>query len=498
MEKTAFLKKNYHIIILALFLSIQLVILSNITFYGDDYYYMTFTGDGIKNFFDLNVTHYKEVNGRSIVHLLCELLLADRTLILFRVFCLAVCGSTVFLTSYIACGYDVKSKYFPSVLCISCVLFSVINIGTANQSIYWVTGALNYFFPVPLTLFYFCIYGKLKKGQPLPKWTPVVAFFASALIEQLAFASLIITGLIIYTTVSNRKKADISTILTAIASIVGFSLLFFAPGNSVRQTFYSEFYSMPLYKRIISNIKPLFSLIFSKAGGADVITVYLASCAVISFLRKKKIHLAVAFFNLCAALLVAVHAHITNNSVLAVLAAVLTVISFLFNILILILTLDKRDPSRLYFTIVALILQAAMLVSPVYGPRTLLCSEIMLFVPTAKNFIEIRKCASSISAVLKRETLISAISSAVAVAAVVLLTVPTAVGYIKNNNIQKYNMQNVAQCLENSETDLTIYYLPERNFKYTMPYDSTYHEYWFCEAFGIGHDVNITYAEYKK
>ena len=54
-------------------------------------------------------------------------------------------------------------------------------------------------------------------------------------------------------------------------------------------------------------------------------------------------------------------------------------------------------------------------------------------------------------------------------------------------------MEYVSQALEKSAHKVVIVYLPDDDCRYTMPYDSTYHEYWFKIAFGLPEDTVITY-----
>lgn len=486
------LKKRYHYIIFAAFLGMELAILSQITFYGDDYYYMTFFDGGLKNFIALNVTHYTEVNGRALVHLIAELLLADRSLWLYRIATVAVIGCTAYLASFIASGCRRDEKIFSPALCTLCVLFCLINVGMASQTLYWATGAVNYLYPIPVTLWYYTVYKKFTVTKTLPKWTPAVAFFASALIEQCAFASLIITGLIIYTYVSNKKKADVRLILTAALSVVGFCFLYFAPGNAVRQTFYPEFYSPPLYKRIIQNVRPLASLVISAKGAAGALCAYAISCGAAALARKSKLHVLVAALNFSAALALLLRIAIPNVFSVGFVAAALTVSALVLNVIFAFARFLGGDADELFFSLVPAVLQAAMLISPIYGPRTVLCSVVLIFVPTARNIVETLSRGFEIMRRGARVTVAVLLAAAV-IAIFAVGKIPMLAGYARNNIIQKYNMEHVAQALEKSANKIVIAYLPDEDCRYTMPYDSAYHEYWFKVAFGLPEDTVITY-----
>ena len=131
-------------------------------------------------------------------------------------------------------------------------------------------------------------------------------------------------------------------------------------------------------------------------------------------------------------------------------------------------------------------------VSPIYGPRTVLSSVVLIFVPTARNVVE---TVSRRFEVMRRGTRI-AVAVLLAAAGIALFAVgkvPMLAGYARNNVIQKYNMEYVAQALEKSAKKVVILYLPDDDCRYTMPYDSTYHEYWFKVAFGLPVETEIVY-----
>lgn len=147
------LKNKYHIIVFAVFALFQLATLQNVFMFGDDYYYATFLNDDLSHFLSENLLHYRETNGRAIVHLFAELFLSEASLVIWKIVCALVICAIVFLVSKLATKNDFKRS-----LTISCALFALMDIGMANQTLYWLTGSLNYVFPVPIMLLYFYIY----------------------------------------------------------------------------------------------------------------------------------------------------------------------------------------------------------------------------------------------------------------------------------------------------------------------------------------------------
>jgi hypothetical protein len=47
----------------------------NVCYFGDDYYYLTYTNGTLSDFFNYHINHYLGINGRFIVHILATLFL---------------------------------------------------------------------------------------------------------------------------------------------------------------------------------------------------------------------------------------------------------------------------------------------------------------------------------------------------------------------------------------------------------------------------------------
>ncbi|MBQ0125258.1 MAG: hypothetical protein KBS59_02920 [Clostridiales bacterium] len=486
MKKAAkFILENCHFIVFAAFLCMQFSVLLHIVPFGDDYYYMTFLRGGIGNFINLNVTHYLEVNGRAIVHLIDEIILADASLWCFRALETAVLAATVYLFALVISRGDAKSREFKISLCAACVLISVLDVQMMNETVYWATGAMNYVLPIPVMLLYYRVYQKISRGERLPRPSFLLAFLSCAMIEQCAFASLMITALIVYTFVLNKKKPDARLILCVLFSILGFAFLFLARGNSVRKTYYPEFFEMNLYERIKFNVKPLLSLIFAKNGAANVISLYLFITGLRRVLAGKKQIIFGALEGMAAVLVFA--RMMSDNSLLKYVSVIAALVAIFAEAAAAFAdTLKTKDPEMFFFLSMALVLQGAMLLSPIYGGRTMLASVIFLGLATAKN----------LTLIFDKIRLVFDVQSlcVLCIVAVFFGTFPIANGYANNYVIHKYNMQNIEQYKENPASELTIEYLPDGACKYVMPYDSAYHEYWFKIAYGIDESTKITYT----
>ena len=260
----AFVGEYYHYLILALLLVLQIAIAFNVDLYGDDFYYANFTKEGIGYFIDENVFHYNMTNGRCWDHLLDELLLFNGSIVLWRIFQPIAVILTVFYGAKLV-SLDDREKFRISLVMFS-LAFTFIDILNANQSVYWATGSLNYFLPAFLLI---CLAYQLvkayKKGK-LPVYTVILAVFACSSTEQCAFASIIFVFAYFLFNIRKNKSLKAMDFVMLILSLAAMLTLFLAPGNGVREGYYPEFYSQPLFTRILHNIRPLLSLIFDKSG----------------------------------------------------------------------------------------------------------------------------------------------------------------------------------------------------------------------------------------
>ena len=488
-----FFKKRYHLVFFGAFLALWAATLAGVSQFGDDYYYMTFFSGGFKRFIELNASHYAQVNGRALVHLVDEILLADRGLWLWRIAELCVIGSTVWLSARAAAGGR-KDGGFPAALVIFCALFSLIGVKVHAQTYLWATGAMNYALPVPVMLSYFLTYKNFTRTKKLPRAAFVLAFVSCALIEQCAFASLIVTALILCEYLSEKKKFDAPLFLCLIFSVAGMAFLFLAPGNFVRKTYYPEFYETPLFLRVLSNVKPILRLILSSAG--DVIAVYLLSGGVRRLVLKER---ARAFSTVCfaAALCVLLHVHVGETPVITHLAVILSFAVFAFDAALEVKNFVRGERDGLFFIATPVLLQAAMLISPIYGERTVLVSAVMMLVPAAKNIIRTKDGLTPLlSGGAQRAAAISA--TVVLLVLVAARQIPMIAGYAQNKKIYDINEQNAAECVANGDAEMTFYRAKNNICRYTLPYDDPYHEYWFKVAHGMNPAVEFVYKDCEK
>ncbi len=529
-----FAKKNRHVAFFAFFLLFQWLINSNLALFGDDFYYSTFVSGGRDYFLSENIRHYLETNGRAFVHLIDQLILCDRSLLVFRIFSLFTTGLTVLFGAAVASGtYNIKkgfySERFKLSLALMSVLFSFISIFTAYQTLYWVTGYLNYVFPVFLTLsLFFFTEASLENGRFSP-WLIPLAFFASCTTEQCAFVSLC-TVLSAVVRILIKKKKPSAILWSALAlAAVGFVILFAAPGNSVRTTYYADFYAMPLFRRILKNIAVILRLIFHSSGASRAIALFFtAYFASLLFSGKKKsaVDIIQMVCNAAAAALLILQMHIALSDLLLSAVVVAAVAVLALDIIILICNALRRPElyAPAFFSVAAVAIQGAMLISPEMGPRTVFASivflsisAVWLIVTSEKTTISSLMLAMSLffmtpagaalvlllfvcavilafSILTKKQSLMPALTASVSLVLAFLMLTSlshTLSGYKENKEIHMENDRLVSLYKDSLKNDpeasktLRLKYLKNGIYKYAMPYEDPYQMYWYKRSVGL-------------
>ena len=178
----------------------------------------------------------------------------------------------------------------------------------------------------------------------------------------------------------------------------------------------------------------------------------------------------------------------------------------------------------LFFVWCAVAMQCAMAFSPEYGPRTLLISVVSLMIPVVRVFASRPNPMVFMSATLVVFALmpsymstpllfialtvillagafilysdnIRALAASLAVAVCLGQFATVAAGYYENVDTLKLNERQVASYDPSANEPLVLYYLPNVQYKYTMPYDDPYHQRVYLILHGLSPDTPVEYHE---
>ena len=433
------------IILLSFFFILVFLINSQIGLFGDDYYYVSFVKN---NFFELHKNHYIEVNGRAIVHLLDSIFLALPK-IFWSILNSLMISSIAYFASKIIALFSSKKNIFEKSIIIFLFSILTIDILVTRQSVYWITGSFNYIYPTFMFFWYWYTLLKYslnsfqsKKILPLV----ILAFLASATVEQagmMSFGATFLLFIFCFIEKKNYKtKYKLKNLgITLFSSFLGIASVIFSPAQFVRFKLES---------------KGTFSFLDS----AKNCVTFLIN----TFTQKYIFLLSILLF--------------------VILISLLTIKKY-----------SKYNNYQIYLIISSIILglgsQLMMIVSPVYGERNTLFGFFML---TFFLIILVSKLPDYNNYFYKTISfgfyLLLALTGS-------FYGVKTYANYKISNDIQKQNIMLIENYKKNNlNTELKLYMLSDDRYGWSLPYVSSYHEYWFKNFYNIA-DVNINWQEYK-
>ena len=489
------LTKNLHWALYAVFVILQMLGHRYLVLFGDDYYYANFIPRGWEYFVEENIFHYTDTNGRFFVHIIDELLLGI-DIGVWKVFNILTIALIVLFAAKIAArpyknGYGTKE--FKISLAAAAVLFAAISHEVYVNCIYWATGAVNYLFPVLLVLVY---YYYSKKDLELERgywWLPILAFFASFTTEQSSAASFAVSIYVIFMCLWKHKRRVRATYAASLVlSAAALFSVVFAPGNSVRMTYYPEFYAKSFFGKIFNGILVFADQLFGKSGPIllfVILSVY-ATAVIFNKAKTKRI-------KICAALLFALSAlysacaYMPYSHFRIILCALLSIPSLTVYFVIAVKDLfRKKDDESAFFFLLAAGLQAVMLISPEFGWRTLLVSIILLFVPALRCILR------GAARIKGRAKLVAKLVCAVAVFAAFLNVLGLWQGYRENYPVHEYNDMMMERFVSGETDEVKLAYPINDRYRYVMPYENWYHMMRYMELWGLPKDMTVEFEKY--
>jgi len=511
---------NRHRIVFCLFMAFHTLTCLFTGYYGDDYYYASFLKNGTDFLISENIDHYLFTNGRALVHLLDELLLGW-SFHLWRIAAILVMGALVIVTAKLAArSYrpDANPELYKSAIVAVCALFAVTDIAVLRQSVYWATGALNYLFPAALTMW--LIY-RLRRDfyRDTPdRWLPVIALLAAVTTEQASAAALLAVLYTIFLAMVQKRRIRRVWILSTILAAIGLATILLAPGSAARTEFYPDFYAMPFFTRLLANIPILAAVVL----GLNGIYSLMIALMLLTAHRLWKYRPILALIPI-SGIVVYTYGVTKRPEILAAwwfLALLIPTLAAAF-VYVFVGFVKRGEADNLFFLWGGAAIQAAMLLSPEFGPRTLTMTLCLFLVPIARAFIEAKSpflngaAAICVIAILPGDmpapaqfflllaigfgaamVLFSKSRHLFAVAAVtaslaLFATVPA--GYAENLPAHAANRAAIEAYDPAENTPLVLYYLPNDIYRYTMPYDNLYHQYALLRLCGWADETLVFY-----
>lgn len=204
---------------------------------GDDFMYATFAKEGIV---ESVASYYVTGNGRFIINVLDSLLLScDRYLFAF-INPLIVLSFVFLMAKNIVWILEKRSNWEKEKQYVryGMVLFACLDILCLRETVFWITGMMNYLLPATIFLAATWIFQMMRVAVK-PSWTKVlgywgICFLAGFSVEQFALMFVGMMTLLMLTDIISKKKPKPYLWIGYLVALAGLTFLVFAPGNFVR------------------------------------------------------------------------------------------------------------------------------------------------------------------------------------------------------------------------------------------------------------------------
>ncbi len=210
---------------------------------GDDFMYGTFAHQGILS---PVWEYYHTGNGRFWINILDSALLwFDRYLFILVTPWIVL--SFVWLMAKnleMILGYEQNAEKHMSFMKIGMVLFACMDVMCLRETVYWITGMMNYLFPAMMFLLGYFWFQKSRNGM-ISGWKKILyfmlCFLAASSVEQYALMFVGMMTLYHGYDLIRKKKIPAYEWAAYLIALLGLAVLILAPGNFVRIDTQSEF-----------------------------------------------------------------------------------------------------------------------------------------------------------------------------------------------------------------------------------------------------------------
>ncbi len=221
----------------AVLLGLLLVIHAITILCCDDYFYIGFWRGGLKSFIQNNINHYHQINGRVLVHVLCQTVLA-----LGR----PVFAGVAIVTYAALCrlapalfGQD-KQKFTLWQLVVSWLIFALLFLLMSQEMVLgkamlWISAWFNYIFPAFLLV---ATATFLRKAECRRFWFLLagllLCFLSGATTEQSGCVAMVLFGCFWLEGVILKRKPMWGRLGFVLAALAGYGTIFLSPATQNR------------------------------------------------------------------------------------------------------------------------------------------------------------------------------------------------------------------------------------------------------------------------
>lgn len=204
---------------------------------GDDFMYGSFSKTGIVHSV---ASYYVTGNGRFWINILDSLLLSFDRYLFIAVTPLIIMLFIVLLAKNIQWIAEEKADHQKEQKYIryGMVLFACLDVLCLRETVFWITGMMNYLFPAVVFLFALLLFQHLRSNHNVSivkkSLYCVVCLLAGSSVEQYALMFVGMMTLILGADLLHKKTVSKVLLAGYLISLIGLGFLLLAPGNFVR------------------------------------------------------------------------------------------------------------------------------------------------------------------------------------------------------------------------------------------------------------------------
>ncbi|MDY2926408.1 MAG: DUF6056 family protein [Eubacteriales bacterium] len=495
----------FEIIIFILFMyAISALVFLN----GDDFMYGTFAKEGIlKN----SASYYITGNGRFWINVLDSLLLSCDRYLYIAINPIIVMLFIILLAKnmQLICFKQEDRQQERQFIRYGMVLFACLDVLCVRETVFWITGMMNYLFPATIFLLATLLFQMLHINSDVPLikkiayW--ILCLLAGSSVEQYALMFVGLMTIVIALDLFTRKKVSSCLIVGYVISLIGLSTLIFAPGNFVRVDAHQGI--MPPF------IDNLWTLVYqdTMASSAFPYFLMLSMCSSVIAISECKSKLIRIGSLLVTALTLAINCLPMLNKAILIAALLACVIVQLFCLFAIRKYAEKRMMVSLI--VVGIGSQVMLLISAIWGYRCMF-SMYMIYMMLIIYCLSILKpidrglvlcsgivgslCPAAVAIIWllrallrKKTTTLSFIFKPLIRVAVLASLTVLIVGYARNGPIHLENIENTKKASINEP--LRMNELPDDTFSWYFIPMNEFHEEYYKKYHDIPNSIEIEY-----
>lgn len=485
------IKNNLMFILLPIIFFSFLLINVNVVYFGDDFYYLSFADLSLPDFFAKHIEHYNNDNGRFLVHILATLFLKLPMSFWQILNSLMLTGICYFASKILT---DKNDRKQPLIITLLFFFIASLSITITRQSVYWLTGSFNYIYPIFLFFAYWFCLSKIQNKKYFI-FAIILAFLASASMEQGSMMTLGLTLLTFLTKFKSIKdlknlvsisKENIKLIILSIVTLVGVCTVVLAPAQFVRIG--KEQQEISTIDNIKTNAIFLVHNYFDEPNILPYCLLFNSLILLFACKQKEKNRIFIMLSCISNVLLSFINVYLVQTYDFFIVSRLILLAIITITYIINFIYINKKIYSKLISPLtISLVLmlgsQAMMLISPVLGPRNLIFGLIMF------AFVI---CIIAKNTDLKYATTWTTVLFVLAL----LFNSETAQGYLQTRIINNKNIEIISEnvtVISDENKEITLFKFPSDDYGWSMPYISSYHEFWFKNHYNIKSKINWEY-----